>query len=153
MDGKCQTCLCLKSHKHPQRGKKITNSQVRDPLKNWERWLEERKKVHKNISKAVGRPPGSLVMNIGEDYRTLQEEKSILENLKIVTTFDKYRGNPEFWEIPYTLPTIYPKCPKLEESRYFCIKTKPQKNEVPEIDYIATPEIILEEKNIFPRTR
>lgn len=141
-----KACICLCGLKFPSR----KDDKCPDHLQHWERWLDRRKKMHEKLFKKLRRHPASLLMNSGDCYRSIQEEKSILEYTKIETHFDRYRGNPEFWTLPCALKE---KSPPYKFSEYFAVKSKAEKNQVPELEYVGVPDYIYNEKDVAPRTR
>lgn len=93
---------------------------------------------------------GDLLMNSGDNYRSIVEEKQVLEYRKINTNFDKYRGNPDFWKLPVSLKNLEP---PFKSSEYFAVKSRPEKNQIPEVTHVGVPSRIMEEKDLLPRTR
>ncbi|KAG5898312.1 hypothetical protein JTB14_023001 [Gonioctena quinquepunctata] len=173
MESGCVFCRCYKNTE--KKPKTYKPEREASSLKNWEKWLEERRRVHSKLSQALNKPAGELLMNINEEKRQVQEEKLLYTHTRINTYFEKYRGNPEFWELPVGLKN---KCGcknpihftvKTKEEKnvpvglknkcgcknpiYFTVKTKEEKNEIPSLEYVGTPDLILEEKNVLPRTR
>ncbi|XP_044761479.1 uncharacterized protein LOC123318800 [Coccinella septempunctata] len=120
-------------------------------LANYSTWLQERHAVHNKLSRKLKRQSGELLMNVGEESNQVKEEKKALEYTRIPQTFDKYRGNPEWWEFP---PGLHDKCScSRQEVTYFYQKTKEQRNEIPEIEKVGLPGFIKNEKMLYPRTR
>ncbi|PAA71161.1 hypothetical protein BOX15_Mlig018332g1 [Macrostomum lignano] len=67
-------------------------------LRNWERQMTERKRQQGYISKLLHRPPSELVMNMGEEERTLHEEKHLIDRAIPFYDYGKgYRVGSEFW--------------------------------------------------------
>ncbi|XP_030747569.1 uncharacterized protein LOC115876033 [Sitophilus oryzae] len=118
-------------------------------LKNWEVWMQRRKRVHARLKK-LGRQSGNMLMNVGDEFRNVREEKLLLDATKIETQFDKYRGNPTFWTMPVCLKD---KNPPYGCTELFAVKSKEERNEVGEIEKVGVPKMILQEKGILPRTR
>lgn len=115
-------------------------------LRAWDEWLATRRQVFEKLSRDLGRPTGDLIMNTAETGRSVKEDKLVLEYTNIETNFDKYRGNPAFWNLPLALPD---KCGR----GYFAVETKQQQNIVPSVDYVGLSDCIKEEKNLLPYTR
>lgn len=68
-------------------------------LRNWERQMAERKRQQGYISKLLHRPPSELVMNAGEQERTLHEEKHLIDRAIPFYDYGKgYRAGSEFWK-------------------------------------------------------
>lgn len=143
----CKFCLCVKRAENDV--KKEKPKKCPNHLENWEKWIERRKIIHARLTQKLGRLPGELIMNSFEEYRKIKEEKCQFEYTRVNTYFDKYRGNPEWWKLPYGLPD------KLGygDPIYFAVKTKEEKNEIPHVDFVGIHEHILDEKNVLPRTR
>lgn len=119
-------------------------------LKNWLTWQNEWQKVQAKITDKLQLPAGDLLMNYSTGLQNINQEKRILELAKIPREFDKYRGNPEFWTLPYALPRKYPWCK--HEPDYFAVKTKKAKNEIPSIDHMGVPNFVLNgTRNIYQK--
>ncbi|GJQ71127.1 putative anterograde trans-synaptic signaling [Trypoxylus dichotomus] len=103
--------------------------------------MEERKRSNRNLAKALDRHTEQLVTNYTEDIRTINEEKSVIENTNIIYPHDRYRGNPSFWRVPQTLR----KQPCQPD--YFSVMTSAQKCEIPTMEYVKVPNAIRHEKN------
>lgn len=119
-------------------------------LKNWQKWITERKQIHERLTKSLDRSAGDLLMNLDEEYRRIQEERLLFEYCQINTNFDKYRGNPAFWKVPVGLTD---KCDRSLNPTYFANMTKVEQNEIPLIEYVATPNYVKNEKNLLPCNR
>ncbi|XP_076270435.1 uncharacterized protein LOC143202631 [Rhynchophorus ferrugineus] len=139
------TCVCLCD----KISRKTTEEACSNQLKNWESWMQRRRDIHAKLKK-IGRQPGELLMNIGDEYRPLLEDKIALESTNISTDFDKYRGNPTFWTMSCSLSG---KKKPYKGSEYFAVKSKEERNELPEIERIGIPNSMLLEKDILPRKR
>lgn len=126
----------------------LVNKPYLNHLKNWEEWRAKRKKLFCKLYRKTGRKPGELVLNYGEEFRKVQEERTRMEYARINTNFDKYRGNPEFWLLPTKL-----KDKGYEDPQYFAFQTSPEKNIIPPVVRIATPEYFMRRKKIFPLLR
>lgn len=120
-------------------------------LANYTTWLNQRHTVHHKLGVKLKRQSGELVMNVGDESNQVVEEKKALEYARIPQKFDKYRGNPEWWEFP---PGLHDKCCyRRDKVTYFYKKTQVQKNEIPKIEKVGVPGLIKNEKMLFPRTR
>lgn len=129
--------------------KKNTKKECPDHLKNWEEWIEKRRPLYEKFYRELGRKPGELAMNYGEDFIKIQEQRTLFEYAKIDTHFDKYRGNPEFWHFPNQLKVKQP-----DMLQYFAIKSNAQRNVIPKMEFIATPAFVLEkQKHLCPLLR
>ncbi|CAG9819804.1 unnamed protein product [Phaedon cochleariae] len=146
MSTECKFCECIKAT--PQKRRRF--KECPNPLENWEKWLRDRRETQEILKRKTGRSQGELLMNLGEELRKIQEEKLILTYSQINTNFDRFRGNPEFWKLPVGLAN---ECPNVRDPIYFTIKSKEEKNEIPQVEYIGIPNKILDEKNVLPRTR
>ncbi|KAL3280231.1 hypothetical protein HHI36_017726 [Cryptolaemus montrouzieri] len=122
----------------------------KNALENYNAWLRERYEVNHKLQQKLMREPGDLLMNLSDEFNKIKEEKAALEYTRIPQHFDKYRGNPEWWEFP---PGLHEKCRCGKEMMYFYQKTKVQKNEIPEIEKIGLPMYIKYEKMLIPRGR
>ncbi|XP_050308530.1 MYCBP-associated protein-like [Anthonomus grandis grandis] len=138
-------CLCGLKLKPQER-----DQTCKDHLLNWEIWMYRRRQMHNYLTRKLRRPPGDLLMNSGDTYRSVREEKLLLGYTKIETHFDKYRGNPEFWMLPVSLKS---QVPPYKGSEYFKVKSYEERNEVPDITYVGVPDVLMDEKDIVPRTR
>ncbi|XP_074025841.1 uncharacterized protein [Leptinotarsa decemlineata] len=147
MNSGCAFCQCYKSIKKKKRSFKSGT----DPLKNWEKWLRERKMIQDRLTKILKKPAGELLMNISEEIRRVREEKLVFAYSQITTHFDKQRGNPEFWHLPQGLKNN--NCDGNRNPIYFSVKSKEDRNEIPSIEYVATPQFVFGEKSVLPRTR
>lgn len=128
---------------------KFPSMECSNPLENWEAWVEKRKKQYGRFQKLLGRKPGELVSNYGEDFRKIQEERALLDNAKVNTNFEKYRGNPAFWALPEKLKPL-----NSEDTRqYFAVQTRLEQNVIPPLEYVATPDAMLQEKGIHQLLR
>lgn len=119
------------------------------PIKNWNNWQEKRKKMYNHLSMAISRSAGSLVMNLGDYMYYINEEKRMLENMKIPVKFDKYRGNPAFWKTPVAL---HDPCYK-KDPRYLAYMTKVERNIRPDMEYGGVPTVVREEQGLMQSTR
>lgn len=120
-------------------------------LRNWNKWMEERKRIHKTLGDVLNRKAGDLIMNAYEDYRCTNEEKDVLDYTKILTPPDKERGSPSFWSLPISLPD---ECDRTLPTEYTAQMTPFEKCEIPELTYIKVPDYIKDkEKCILPKSR
>ncbi|KAL1490322.1 hypothetical protein ABEB36_013037 [Hypothenemus hampei] len=140
MDGdKTLGCLCLCGLKF----KSLQRDKCPEHLKNWEKWMIERKQIYKRLAKKLNTKCENLLINQGDSCREVKEEKLLLEYAKIETHFDKYRGNPTFWKLPY----------RLKDSDCFAVKTAADKHEIPDIEYVGVPKKIVVEKGTSSKIR
>lgn len=120
-------------------------------LKNWERWLEEWEKMQKKVAEKLKTLPSNLLLNYSTKITYVNQEKLLLD-AKIPTDFDKYRGNPSWYNVPEALP-LRNKC-NIAEPVYFMVETKRQKLEAPTLECLGLPNYIVQtEKNIIHETR
>ncbi|CAH1992377.1 unnamed protein product [Acanthoscelides obtectus] len=155
-------CCCLGSKKDASEGQKdFQKSEEKyivdgagnyqgNNLRHWEAWLEKRKQIHSVLGKKLNKEPGELLMNLGEECHKIKEERELIEYANINTYYDKYRGNPEFWKLPFG---IKERCPPSRDPIMFSKKKKQDMNQIPDIEYFGTPDPILEEKSLLPRSR
>lgn len=115
-------------------------------LKNWKKWLIEREKIGRRIETITGRPNIDQIINSCEKVRSLIELKSLMEyaSIPVPVIPDKYRGGPEFWKIPESLPKHGDIClPEIT-----MVPTKKDLNLRPDMTYVDLPELIEEEKGL-----
>lgn len=115
-------------------------------LKNWKKWLIEREKIGRRIESITGRTNIDQIINSGEKVRSLIELKNLMEyaSIPVPVIPDKYRGGPEFWKVPESLP-------KHGDIRLPDITTVPTKKDLnlpPDLTYVDVPELIEEEKGL-----
>ncbi|XP_003706714.2 MYCBP-associated protein [Megachile rotundata] len=114
-------------------------------LKNWRRWLSNRKTQFDHIKSKTGVPPPNQVMNSCETVRPLVETRTIMDHaaqpLPVIP--DKYRGGPEFWNIPPSIPKSNPCLPNITFA-----PSKKDLNEAPDFIHVGLPELIEEEKGL-----
>lgn len=146
----CTHCTCMPSKSQNSKKKTVQCGLNHKHLKNWQKWIVERKHVHERLTNSLDRCAGDLLMNLDEEYRRIQEERLLFEYCKINTNFDKYRGNPAFWKVPVGLTD---KFDRSLDPTYFVSMTKVEQNEIPLIEYVTTPNHIKNEKNILPCNR
>uniref|UniRef100_A0A6P7FZG0 Uncharacterized protein LOC114334328 isoform X2 n=1 Tax=Diabrotica virgifera virgifera TaxID=50390 RepID=A0A6P7FZG0_DIAVI len=135
----------------------LTDQECNSLPQNGEKWEKIRAETNKMLAERLNREPGDLLMNVAEDYRTVHQEQIFFENMHINVNFDKYRGNPAFFNLP---PSLKEHC-KLqcrnrclcENPIYFYVPTSAQKNEIPKMKLIPTSEPAPDDKNILPKTR
>lgn len=119
---------------------KIVKNYKKDPrLHRWQKFLNDRKKIHKLLEKNVHRKPEELLMNAFEDYKTVKEEQMVLEYTKLPEA-DPLRGCPDFWKLP---PALKEPC---YSPRYFSVMPKSEGCKIPEIEYVKVPNYIKYEK-------
>ncbi|KAK9882181.1 hypothetical protein WA026_019695 [Henosepilachna vigintioctopunctata] len=143
----------INSQQGEPQSKMVVQCQKNDTnaLENYSSWLQKRHEIHLKLNKKINRGSGDLLMNMGDEYNEVKEEKAGLEYTRIPQHFDKYRGNPKWWTLP---PSLHDKCTcRPDRVKYFYQKTKEQKNEIPEIERIGLPYHIKSEKMLLPRTR
>ncbi|KAL2738590.1 hypothetical protein V1477_011949 [Vespula maculifrons] len=116
-------------------------------LKNWKKWLVEREKIGRRIKSITGRPEIDQTINSCEKVRPLVELKNLMEYASIPVPLipDKYRGGPEFWRVPESLPKHGDVClPEIT-----MVPTKKDLNLPPDMTYVDVPELIEEEKGLY----
>lgn len=121
-----------------------------NPLKNWQKWLQEREKLQNYLGNCLDRRPEELLMNLNEELRLVNEEKTLIDYTKIQTKFDYYRGNPNFWRLPLEL---HNKKDPSGRSFLFISETVKDKGVVPMLERVGIPKKISQEKHVYPRTR
>ncbi|RZC33962.1 MYCBP-associated protein [Asbolus verrucosus] len=127
--------------------RKETEAEEDTRLKNWSAWLKKWKNIEGRISEKIEKSPEQLLMRYADSVNNVNEEKLMLQYAKIPTEFDKYRGNPDFWKLPLSLPRRYEHCS--QEPDYFAVRTEEERNIAPILELTGTPEYIQNEKNIL----
>ncbi|XP_072383970.1 uncharacterized protein [Diabrotica undecimpunctata] len=135
----------------------LTDQEFKDLPQDEEKWEKIRVETTKMLAERLNREPGDLLMNVAEEYRQVRQEQILFENMQINVDFDKYRGNPAFFNLP---PSFKEHC-KLQCQKkclcqnpiYFSVPTNAQKNEIPKMKFARTSERASDEKNILPKTR
>ncbi|CAG9859406.1 unnamed protein product [Phyllotreta striolata] len=149
MEEGCAFCSCFKKELNKCAKKPPKEAPgCKDHLHNWERWLDERRKINQSLSRRLNCPKGELLMNTIEEKRKIIEEKTLFVNERNYAYNDKYRGNPEWFNLP---PRLYQYC--RNEPIIEIVRTQEEMREIVPIVYIETPTDILKEKDILPRTR
>lgn len=72
-------------------------------LVNWKKWLVDRKKQSRHIA-SVGRSCINQLQSSSEKFRAFVEMRDLMEQAALPVNVDKYRGGPEFWRMPESLP-------------------------------------------------
>ncbi|CAL7937457.1 unnamed protein product [Xylocopa violacea] len=122
-------------------------------LENWKTWLERRKKQQEHTESVTGRPPSEQILNSCETVRPLVEMRNLIDyaSVPVPVVPDKYRGGPEFWRTPRTLPKRGIPC------SFPDITFTPSKKELniaPELLYVHLPELLEKEKGLVdPRPK
>lgn len=119
-------------------------------LKNWQKWLREREILQNYLGRCLDRQPSDLVMNLNEEWRMVNEEKTLIDYTEIQTEFDYYRGNPSFWKLPFELFNKNDPCGR---SYLFGPESLKEKGIIPMLERVGVPTKILQEKHVYPRTR
>ncbi|KAK2588628.1 hypothetical protein KPH14_006396 [Odynerus spinipes] len=115
-------------------------------LENWKKWLAERRKVSRRIKSITGREQTDQLINSCEKVRSVIEMKTLMEHASIPVPVipDKYRGGPEFWNIPESLPNHGDtRLPEIT-----AVPTKRELNLPPDLTYVAIPLLIEQEKDL-----
>lgn len=146
LEVECFQSLCKKNYNHEEQ---LTKRECINHLDNWEEWKKKRIQLYHRFHRRLGRTPGNLVMNYGDEFVKIQRERVLLEHAKINTNFDKYRENPEFWRLPDKLGRE--NCEY--GPQYFAVKTNAERNFIPPVEHVAKPQLILEEKHSYPLLR
>lgn len=143
----CQeSCDCIPPPLPPVKEEELET----DPrLKNWEKWLKERHRVHKILSKVTDRPSGDLLMNAYEDYRCTKEQMLVFEYCKIKKPHPVL-GCPSFWKPPLCL--INREDPTLD-TPYVPALTYKDRCIIPDIEYVKVPIPIKAIKGVYPKSR
>lgn len=115
-------------------------------LVNWKRWLADRKKQSRRIELVTGRSQVDQLQSSSERYRTFVETKELMEHAAIPTPVipDKYRGGPEFWRTPESLPARGDACLP-EVSLTF---TRRQLNLPPDLTRVGLPDLTAKERHV-----
>ncbi|CAH2302065.1 Hypothetical predicted protein [Pelobates cultripes] len=70
-------------------------------LNNWQRHMTLRKQQQDNLSRQLGKPHGQLIMNTGEEFRKVQEEKQLIyRSIPAVDLNKNHYIGSEFWNVP-----------------------------------------------------
>ncbi|KAE8576780.1 hypothetical protein XENTR_v10004318 [Xenopus tropicalis] len=70
-------------------------------LINWQHHMSLRKQQVETLSRRLGKPADSLVMNLGEGFRSVQEEKQLIDLSISAAEHGKGRQlGSEFWKLP-----------------------------------------------------
>ncbi|PSN55730.1 hypothetical protein C0J52_04802 [Blattella germanica] len=118
---------------------------MEDPrLMNWQRWIELRKRLYKQMEEITGRTPPMLVMNSTVEKRYIKEEKCALEQARVYIKPDKYRGSP----YDYLPPILLSNKGKEELPDCEVTRTKLEKGIIVPLTYVGIPEPIQEEKSL-----
>ncbi|KAL2714791.1 hypothetical protein V1478_015976 [Vespula squamosa] len=115
-------------------------------LKNWKKWLVEREKISRRIKSITGRHKIDQTINSCEKVRSLIELKELMEyaSIPVPVIPDKYRGGPEFWKVPESLPKRDDVClPEIT-----MVPTKKDLNLLPDLTYVDVPKPIEKEKGL-----
>jgi len=68
-------------------------------LSNWDKHMNERKKQQEHLANTMKVPIDMLVMNQGEQFRTVQEERTVIDRAMPSMNYGKgYRVGSEFWK-------------------------------------------------------
>lgn len=113
-------------------------------LANWRRWLVDRERRQRHLSRALRREPLELALNAHERVRARNEARCLLESAcrPEVTRQDPLRGNPAFWRAPERLA----KGGGDEGDDVFVRMDRERSNLPPEVTRVALPSLIRKEK-------
>lgn len=115
-------------------------------LVNWKKWLDRRKKQCESIESATGRRPHDQVLNSCETVREQIEMRNVIDYAAVPVPIipDRYRGGPEFWRTPRTLPNRGDPC----SPGIAFAQSKKELNIVPELTHVGLPQLIEKEKHL-----
>ncbi|KAG8446315.1 hypothetical protein GDO86_013955 [Hymenochirus boettgeri] len=70
-------------------------------LTNWQHHMDLRRREVESLSRQLDKPPEKLVMNLGEGFRNIQEEKQLIDQCINAAEHGKGRHlGSEFWNLP-----------------------------------------------------
>ncbi|NWS76758.1 MYBPP protein, partial [Crotophaga sulcirostris] len=97
------TATALKEEHGGEKKKEIHQTPLSQhkALKNWQRNMAIRKKQEKHLGEILQRPENELLMSISEEYRQIQEERELIDQIVPTLLPGKgYRRGSEFWSQP-----------------------------------------------------
>ncbi|XP_018328334.1 uncharacterized protein LOC112904048 [Agrilus planipennis] len=141
-------CKCRMAISVKERARQVEHM-LDNRLKNWNVWLERRKKIHEKLCKNLNRQPGDLLMNSFEELRQTNEIRLREYYEKRYTEPDPQRGCPGFWKMPHYLKPL----PGQRGPTHFAVMTPLEKCELPSVDYVRIPTEVQKKKDVLPRSR
>lgn len=109
----------------------------KNALKNWSKQMNERQKQQHHLSKHMAVSNEMLLMNQGDQYRSIQEERTLIDRSMPSKDYGKgYRVGSEFWKQTETLES---------DERVNITLSKTEKGNVPSIEHVGYPSTIKKE--------
>lgn len=106
-------------------------------LKNWGKQMNKRQKQQQNLSKQMLVSNEMLLMNQGDQYRSFQEERTLIDRSMPSKDYGKgYRVGSEFWKQTETLGSD--ECVNITLNRT-------EKGDVPSVEHVGYPSTIKKE--------
>lgn len=131
--------LKYEKKKHRRDDDQWGRSNESNALRNWQLKMLERKKQQGYISKLLQKSPEDLAMNQADNYRTIQEDRYIVDRTIPAVDYGKgFRVGSEFWKQQENFGD--------DITGVHMTLTQTEKGYPPPIEHIGIPEKIREEK-------